>query len=265
MAEKNEKPHISVSRMGMHIKCGQQDMYRYEMGIKIPPGIAQIVGTGTHKVANLNLGHKKEKGVLLAEDEVTDAARDEIKGLWQQGVNLVGDEKTIGAKKLKGQATDDGVRLSRLHHREVAPDIEPVNMERLFKIELKNQPMDLMGRMDVEIKDGIRDLKTSAKAPSKDDVRVDDQLTVYSLARKIETGKIPSELQMDYLVKTQKEKYVPMPTERTQPDLDRIVRLLDATIKDITAGHFMPNPNGWWCSKRWCGYWDRCSFFSGRE
>jgi len=260
-----KKPNISDSRMRMHIKCGQQDMFRYELGIKVPPGISQVIGIGTHKVANLNLNNKKDKGALLSEDVVTDAARDQIKGLWQQGVTLVGDEKTVGAKKLKGLATDDSVRLSRLHHREVAPGIEPENVERLFKIELKDQPMDLTGRMDVEVKDGIHDLKTSAKSPNKDDVRFDDQLTIYSLAKKVETGKIPSNLQMDYLVRTQKEKYVPMPTERTQENLDRVVRLLDVTIKDIKAGHFMPNPNGWWCSKRWCGYWDRCPYFSGRE
>jgi len=265
MEQKNEKPHISDSRMRMHIRCGMQDYYRYEMGIKVPPGIAQIVGIGTHKVANFNLNHKKDKGQLLAEDEVTDAARDEVKGLWQQGVTLVGDEKTVGLKKLKGQATDDSVRLSRLHHLEVAPDIEPVEVERLFKIELKDQPMDLTGRIDVEIEDGLRDLKTSAKSPNAQDVRVDDQITIYSLAKKIETGKIPTNLQMDYLVKTKTEKYVPMPTERTQGDLDRVVALLDVTIKDIKDGRFFPNPNGYHCSKRYCGYWSRCKFFSGRE
>jgi len=204
----------------------------------------------------------------LAEDAVTDAARDEINGLWQQGVTLMDDEKTVGVKKLKGETIDDSVRLSRLHHREVAPNIEPLAVERYFKIELKDQPMDLVGRIDVEIEDGIKDLKTSAKSPNAQEMRhgpIANQLTIYALAKKIETGKIPKHLQFDYLVKTKKEKYVAMPTERNQEDMDRIIRLLDVTIKDITAGHFMPNPNGWWCSKRWCGYWDRCPYWSGRE
>lgn len=266
MEKKKEiKPNISDSRMRMHIRCGEQDRFRYEMGIKIPPGVAQIVGIGTHTVANLNLNNKKDKGALLSESEVTDAARDQVKGLWQQGVTLVGDEKTVGAKKLKGQATDDSVRLSRLHHLEVAPNIEPVSVERYFKIELKDQPMDLAGRMDVETINGIRDLKTSAKTPNVQDVRLDDQITIYALAKKVETGKIPNDLQMDYLVKTKQEKYVPMPTERTQENLDRVVRLLDFTIQDIKAGHFAPNPNGWHCSRRYCGYWSRCKFFSGRD
>ncbi len=260
-----EKPNISDSRMKMHIKCGQQDMYRYEMGLKVPPGIAQVVGIGTHKVANLNLVNKKDRGGLLLEDEVTDAARDQIKGLWQEGVTLKADEKTVGAKKLKGQAVDDSVRLSRLHHREVAPGIKPIGVERFFRIDLGDQPMDLVGRIDVEEPDGIDDLKTSAKSPNAEDVRRDDQLTIYALARKVETGKIPKNLRLDALVKTKVEKYVPMPTERTQTDLDRVVRLLDITIKDIQAGHFFPNPNGWHCSKSWCGFWDRCPYFSGRD
>lgn len=252
--------------MRMHIKCGQQDMYRYEMGIKVPPGVAQLVGTGTHAAANLNLINKKDKGGLLHEDEVTDAARDQIKGLWQQGVMLKTEEKTVGSKKLKGQAIDDSVRLSRLHHREVAPSIIPIAVERFFRIDLGDEvPMDLVGRIDVEEPDGLDDLKTSAKSPKVDDVRYDDQLTIYALAVKIETGKIPKNLRLDTLVKTKVEKYVGIPTKRTQADLDRVVRLLDVTIKDIQAGHFFPNPNGWHCSKSWCGYWDRCPYFSGRQ
>lgn len=264
-----KKPNMSDSRMKMHLRCGQQDMYRYEMRIKVPPGVAQVVGIGTHKAVNFNLIKKKDTGALLREDEVADAARDQVKGLWQQGVTLTGDEKTVGSKKLKGLAVDESVRMSRLHHNQVAPGIQPVEVERFFRIDLGDQPMDLVGRIDVETQDatgdGIRDLKTSAKAPGKNDVHHDDQLTIYALAKKIEIGKIPDNLQADYLVKTKQEKYIPVPTQRTQVDLDRVVRLMDATIKDIKAGHFMPNPNGWHCSKQWCGYWDRCPYFSGRD
>ena len=263
--ETEVKKNISASRVYMHLKCGQQDMYRNEMGIKVPPGTRQVIGTATHKSVNRNMSFKKEKGVLLPEDEVTDAARDEITGLFKDGISLVPEEEGVGLKKIKGIAVDDSVRLSRLHHKEVAPAINPTNVERYFKIELKDQPMDLAGRMDIEFKGGFVDTKTSAKSPNVKDVRADDQMTVYALAKKIETGKIPKNLRMDYLVKTQKEKYVPMVTERTQADLDRMVRLLDRVIQDITEGHYMPNPNGWWCSKSWCGYWNRCPYWSGRE
>jgi len=263
--EETKKPNISDSRMRMHIKCARQDMYRNEMGIKVPPGIRQVIGTGTHKAVNLNLSNKKDKGALLPEDAVTDAARDEVAGVWQQGVRLLEDEKKEGVKKMKGLAVDDSVRLAKLHHREVAPNVEPTNVERYFKIELKDQPMDLTGRMDTEIENGIRDVKTSAKSPNANDILSDDQITIYSLAKKVETGKIPDNLQFDYLIRTKQEKYIAAPTVRTQKHLDRLVGLLDITIEDIKAGVFMPNPNGWWCSKTWCGYWDRCPYFSGRE
>ncbi len=263
--ETEVKKNISASRAAMHLKCGQQDMYRNEMGIKVPPGTRQVIGTATHKSVNRNMIYKKEKGVLLAVDEVTDAARDETTGLFKDGISLTSEEEGVGIKKLRGLAVDDSVRLSRLHHNEVAPAIQPTEVERYFKIELKDQPMDLTGRMDIEFKNGFVDTKTSAKSPNAKDVRVDDQMTVYALTKKIETGKIPKNLRMDYLVKTQKEKYVPMVTERTQADLDRMVRLLDRVIQDITEGHYMPNPNGWWCSKSWCGYWNRCPYWSGRE
>ena len=263
---KSKKPTISDSAERMLIRCGTQYEFRYIKGIRIPPGVAQVTGTATHKTVNLDLNYKKDKGELMKLDEIKDSASDSIKMLFQNGVKLNEEEKKEGDKKLKAQAQSDAINLSALHHGEIAPAIQPLHIERYFKLEMKNQPMDLAGRMDVEeVNGGLRDTKTSAKSPSQKEVDVDDQLTIYSLAKKIETGKLPTHLSMDYLVKTKTPKVVIAETVRTQKDIDRIIYLFDHTMKFLKLGMFMPNPNGWWCSKSWCGYWDRCPFWSGRE
>ena len=28
--------------------------------------------------------------------------------------------------------------------------------------------------------------------------------------------------------------------------------------QQMKTGNAPPNPNGWWCSPKWCGYWDLC-------
>ena len=265
MKEKPKKPSLSATALRTIMRCGQQYFYRWVENLKVPPGVTQIVGISVHKVANLNLSNKMDKGALLLEDEVRDAAADNLNGLWQQGIKLDDEEKKEGPKKIKGQAVDLAVSLSALHHQDLAPKIEPINLERFFRLELQGYPMDLTGRMDVEEKDSVRDLKTAGKSPTQADIDADDQLTIYALGKKAIEGQIPGKLYLDNLVKTKTPKLVTLETTRNQGHLDRILRHLERAIIVIEKGAFLPNSNGWHCSKKFCGYADRCPFFSGRD
>ena len=258
---KEKKPSLSDSALNMLYKCGQQYYYRYVEGKKIPPGIAAVIGRATHKSVYLDLQNKIDKGVLRDISDVEDAARDGINGEWQRGDRLVEEELKESAKKLKGAAVDQSVALSVLHHDELAPIIEPVQVERFFRLELQGYPMDLVGRIDIEEAETIRDTKTSAKSPQEDEAHMSDQLTIYALGKKVETGVMPKKLYMDYLIKTKVPKTLTLETERTDADFDRIFRLIERGIEVIDKGTFTPNPSGWWCSDRWCGFWaDTCPF-----
>ena len=260
-----KKPSLSDSALNMLYKCGQQYYYRYIENRKIPPGVAQVVGRAVHGSVHLDLQRKIDRGELRSSDEVADAARDEINGVWQKGIRLMDEELKKGAKKVKGGAVDQAVSLAILHHDELAPIIEPVQVERFFRLELKGYPMDLVGRIDIEEKDSIRDTKTASKSPQEDEAHISDQLTIYALGRKVTTGVMPKRLYLDHLVKTKTPKVVTQETERTPAAFNRIFRLIERGIEVIESGRFVPNPNGWHCSKRYCGYWDRCPFFSGRK
>lgn len=261
MKEKPKKPSLSDSALNMIYRCGQQYYYRYIEGKKIPPGIAQVVGRATHGSVHLDLQCKIDKGELRSADEVRDAARDGVNGAWQEGVRLVEDELKESAKKLRGDAVDQAVVLSALHHNELAPIIEPVKVERFFRLELQGYPMDLTGRIDIEEAETIRDTKTSAKSPQEDEAHMSDQLTIYALGVKVTTGVLPKRLYLDSLIKTKTAKVVTQETERTPADFNRIFRLIERGIEVIEKGAFMPNPGFWGCSNRWCGYWmDTCPF-----
>ena len=259
--EKSKKPSLSDSALNMLYRCGQQYYYAYREGRKIPPGIAQVVGRATHGSVHLDLQRKINTGRLLRADEVKDAARDGINGAWQQGVRLVEEELKESAKKLKGDAVDQAVALSVLHHDELAPAIKPVQVERFFRLELQGYPMDLVGRIDIEEKETIRDTKTASKSPQEDEAHISDQLTIYALGVKATTGVLPKRLYLDYLIKTKIPKVVVQETIRADGDFNRIFRLIERGIEVIDKGAFMPNPSGWWCSNRFCGYWaDTCPF-----
>ena len=265
MKEETKKPHLSDSALNMLYRCGQQFYYRYIEGKKIPPGIAQVIGRATHGSVHLDLQNKIDKGMLRKADEVKDAARDSINGAWQQGVRLVEEELKESAKKLKGAAVDQAVALSVLHHDELAPIIEPVQVERFFRLELQGYPMDLVGRIDIEEAETIRDTKTSAKSPQMDEAHMSDQLTIYALGKKVETRIMPKKLYMDYLIKTKVPKTLTLETERTDADFNRIFRLIERGIEVIDKGAFTPNPSGWWCSDRWCGFYESVCPFGRRK
>jgi hypothetical protein len=65
---------------------------------------------------------------LLSEDSVTDAVAEivEDKDRWEDIAFDSEDEKTKGKDKLVGEAKDKAVRLVRVHHRQVAPTIDPL-------------------------------------------------------------------------------------------------------------------------------------------
>jgi len=131
----------------------------------------------------------------------------------------------------------------------------------------------------------IRDTKTSGKSPTAsiaDQIRAgkpiaevkagmaDDslQLTLYALATQVTEGRLPDFVALDYLVQTQKKDgslgstyYVPTYSVRTAEDVEVELNRVVNAAHVLHTGVFTPaNPTWWGCSKKWCGYWERCEY-----
>jgi len=247
------KAHLSASALGMLARCGEQYRFRYVEGIKAPPGVQLVIGKGTHAAIERDLINKQHWGSLLPDDSIADYAADAARAAWEDDEPLVqeGDPD-------KGGAVDTAVSLAQLHHRELAPAIEPVAIERGFLLELDGFPFDLMGFVDIEEKGRIRDTKTSSKSPQADAADQSDQLTLYHLDA-VTRGLPPPVVQLDYLVKTKTPKAVSLTSKRGPEDHARFLRRVEAAAKVIEAGAFYPTgADSWACSARFCGYWSRC-------
>ena len=261
MQEAKRKPNMSESAFRMLVRCGMQFYWRYIEGLVIPPGISMVVGTATDVAIDTDLTAKKDTGSLRLDDEIKDMARDALNINWQKGIRLVGDELKDSQKKLKGEAVDDAVVLATMHHKELAPTMDPIAIQRFWKLELDNYPYDLTGRIDIEEPDKTRDVKTSAKSPTWNEAHKSRQLTIYSLARKVTTGLGWKNLSLDYLIRTKTPKHIVLETQREEADFQGFYRLYERAMFVIEKGAFMPNTDGWHCSDRYCGYWDsKCPF-----
>lgn len=267
------KPQLHQSQLDMLAKCGVMYKRRYIDGEIVPPGVALLVGTATHRSVELNLRHKARTGELLPTEEIIDSVRDDFTNRWdQEGVRLDSDEVLRGANAVKGSAIDLSIALATLHATDVAPNIIPISekhVERKFVIELPGYPVDLAGKIDVQEARGPRDTKTVSKTPSQVDVDCSMQLSMYAAAvHVLDDQPFPIQVTVDSLVKTKTPKAVSLTAQRDEADVGRVLRRVERAVEIIESGQFTPaqadGPSAWVCSKRWCGYAETCPFWSGR-
>jgi hypothetical protein len=256
------KPQLHVSGLEMLSKCGIQFERVYINGERIPPGVALIVGTSTHKPIARNLENKIRAGVLLPIEEIKDIARDTLVNEWQKGVKLDDEEVKEGIAKVKAAAIDKAVRLSTLHATKTAPEIKPTHVERQWVVQLPGYPVDLAGALDIqEGLQSVRDTKTAAKTPPKTIADESIQLTAYALAVKVIDGQAVQKVQLDYLIDKTEPEAKPFTSTRDDEDFVTLLRRIERAVIAMEKGVFIPaRETDWWCSPKYCGFHGSCPF-----
>jgi RecB family exonuclease len=142
----------------------------------------------------------------------------------------------------------------------------PAAVEEPFSLEIADPEtgecldVPFRGIVDLVEEDGtLVDLKTAARATSRDDLERHLQLSTYALAVFLRTGEVPK-LRLDVLLKTSKPRLERLPTNRTVEELAWVARLIERTARAIEDGHFYPSPS-WRCSE--CEYAPHCRAWRG--
>jgi RecB family exonuclease len=245
---------LSASSVTTFLRCGQQWYFAYVMELKRPPTVRQLLGTAAHSAIELNMLQKVDTKTDLAEALVLDAFSD----AYDAVVPEVEDPEEDPAK-----AKDSGIGLLRLHHREVAPKIQPVLVEEPVQFRVNGHPFS--GVVDlVDDRDRIRDWKTTRRRPTNESYMLN--MTGYALGYRQATGKQESEVVLDYLVRTKVPSYVPIPSGGpiSKTAVVQFASIVGQVADAISAGTFMPNGlinNA--CS--WCGYQSICPAYNGRK
>lgn len=270
----SKKPLLHASQLDMLMRCPAQYEFRYVRGIITPPPAYLHIGTATHASVAANLKHKcNSGGQLLPLSVVQDVARDTVRNNVQaDGLYLSEDEAGMGPAKVQGDAVDMAVALAKLHHRDLAPHIEPISaehVERTFVLDVPGLDVDLAGTMDIEETDGIRDTKTPKKRLAQSEADCDEQFTMYALARHVLNGaertEWPVAVRVDNLVKSAPPALQTVITDRHGWQVDALLAIVRKAAAMVQAGLFPPNTTGWHCSKKWCGYAGQCPYWSGRK
>ena len=145
-----KKPQIHWSHISQFTKCGEQYRRRHIENDIRPPGVAAHVGGATHKGIECDMSHKMATGELASPEAIATAAYEEVnKRFERDGVHMGKDEKGKKIADIRGEAIDEAIRLGRVHHKELAPKIEPAFLERPWVVEMRGFPHDLAGRIDL--------------------------------------------------------------------------------------------------------------------
>lgn len=228
--------------------------FRYLRGEKIPPTAALTLGSSVDEAISTNLAQKIETGSDLPEEEVLDTFSTQFD--QRKSETEWKEDEDPGSQK------DMGARLVAVHHREAAPAIEPETVQEAFVLET-TAGYDLEGVIDHTEKGGVVvDTKTSRLPYDGNAVERSLQPTLYDFAYEQIRGEKARGFRYDVLVK---------PTARMPARLQKVEGKVSAcdrewmfeTItqvhKAIQAGVAMPAPEGsWYCSPKWCGYWNQC-------
>lgn len=245
----------------MYQGCGQRYYYRYVMGMVVKPTGALTLGGTVHQAVANNMSQKLETMKDLPEQDVLDYFST-VFDLEKTGTRWLDGEKP-------GKMKDVGVKLVALHHKEIAPGIQPAQVEKGFLLTLTapapkpdDEPIvypEIEGWIDLVDHEGtLIETKTIGSKPKSVAPEHRLQTTIYTIGLRA-SGEGTTKARVDYLVKNKVPVVVQHEYTVTTADMVYFRSLLDRVVEGITKEIFIPNRNTWKCNKRWCGYHAECA------
>ncbi len=259
LSELRQTPHLSASSIGEYVECSLA--YKFGRIDRLPMEFksdALEFGTCIHRVLEeyyqeRMIGEKlllKDihqlfestwKAQTEGRDDIRYSAGNDFKSLLMLGTDLL----TTWYTKLP----DDGFRI--------------LAIEEAFSITIPEIPIPIIGAMDLVEEDSagtiiVTDFKTAGRAYSRDEVDLNQQLTLYQIAAK-KNGYANRDilLRFDTLIKTKTPKFEQYWTTRSELDERRLIKKAAQVWDGISKGVFIPNDLSWKC--KGCAFKTACN------
>lgn len=278
-------PHLSYSQLGMYLRCSKQYWYRYVLGLKDPPNVSMLIGSGGHAALEWNTKTKIRTGLDAPVEAVIQKASDMMDFHMSRlpASEIVHDAEPGGLK-------DKFINATKVFRVRDAPALRPLGAEVEFNLDMNQfqdanaeplpEPIRIVnGKIDLVYDDyttllagpttgrvGIDDFKYAGRKKSQAEVDLSPQLTLYAGWFKTATGKWPSKLALRQMHPGTKQDgpdalhLLRDPLLMTGAALTRRLQRLAYQFrmaeKGIREGVFIPVDNPITCS--WCGFRTRC-------
>jgi hypothetical protein len=235
-------------------KCPKAFEYRHIEGIRTPPAGAMYQGTAYHGGLEENFKHKIATGKDLPVSEVEEVAAERWDNLLKRERPVLTADEELGALK------DQVVSLVSVYRNEVAPTVLPKEAEKQLSLSVDGAfpiacQLDLIDIDDIDIEH-----KTSRAAWSQDRADGDLQMTAYEYTRRKVLGRETPGGQFHIAVKKKRPEIQQLQVVKTPEQLEGFEVVHKFVSQAIREGNFPPRTDGWWCSEKWCGYWNICPY-----
>lgn len=261
--------HLSPSSVSLFKQCPEKWKRRYIDREYESTSPAALLGTVVGAAERDSFNQKIETGLALTTVEVLDA----YTCAWDLTVDREGDNVDWDGER-PGRVKDSGARVLPVYHRHVAPTVNPIATERRFTVRPADVDWTFEGYFDVEEEDAVDDVKVRGRQRglvSAEEAQGSYQATAYLFARRAEGNPARRGFAFHNLVRPPKSGEVSprdvlvTPTHRTDEQLDAfLIELYEIAAEIAWRAEYEvwtgPPRGVWWCSQRWCGYWQGCRF-----
>lgn len=262
-------PNLPVSALShsgirtLHM-CPEKWRRQYVENEYSPPSGPMLAGSAAGAAANAADHRFIEEGEFLDTEATLDVFSDE----WDERIEREGADADWGADKPGDVKDATAGALKDYSDRFLQTLPKPIAVER--EARLTYEGIEFVAYMDREQEDGsIADRKVKGKRMSQSDADSDSQATGYMAVRRAESEadleKEPTGFEFHTLIRQKTKRYAEViATERTNDQLDGFLAGIYRAAEEIEFRMETENwsyaPDGaWWCSKKSCGYFDRCA------
>lgn len=238
---------ISNSQIGMWLRCPRQWEFRYIKGLKLPPKGVMVQGTAYHGALKKNFENKIQTKEDLSISDILDA----FDSSWNEAVSLDGKEQVDWEERDADDLKDEGANCVSIYHKKMVADIDPVSVEQRVEMPI-GKDLTCVGYIDLETKNNIIDHKLRGRSMNQADADRDTQALTYCLMQE------KKNFAFHVMVKKKFPEVQVVSVKKTVKDIEWWLESVKQIAAQIRTGICPPNPTGWWCSEKFCGYWNLC-------
>lgn len=238
--------HLSFSSISKYLKCHRQWKHKYIDGWEEPDSEALLFGKVWHEMIRYGI-EEKNNNLLDNWYVVCEGWNDTNAEIQQQ--ELI----ELGEKMLFNPVVSKVIK-------ELKP--MPESIERKFDLHIPGVEIPVIGYIDMIEENTMIpiDFKTASKKWSDGQADSDLQATFYIAAME-QAGmiKLPHAFKYIIFTKTSKPTVQIIETERTAAHVFELHEMINDVWQAIKSKSFGKcDPGMWWCSEKWCGFYDRC-------
>jgi hypothetical protein len=231
------------------------DEKRQRYGIIIPPRSAMTRGWCVHKSLAFNFATKVQSHEDLPVDDVLDH--------YSTTFEEQSEETAWAESEDKGSVKDVGVRMLEHYQEAVAPDIQPVQVEYEFTVDMSweeklgdetvEKQMPFTGFIDLTTdKDVLIEHKTTGQTPKR------PKGNDYWLGHEATQGKPPASARLDYIVGTKQPVVVSFESQIPEAQKRFLLNQIPRVVNAMESEMYYANRGNVYCTPNACGYWVLC-------